>query len=193
MLLTELPEFTINLLTFKSAHTWCNGDITMDLINYDSAVITSTDFSSDGVSDHVLTVDIEQLRQVVTSSFTYEIKMGVRTLQYTADIIMYECQYNTVWSQNDIVTTKDPTYTPEDELGTDFFLEFRSMTMNYPECSEVFSQSIVSSESHSTYMTLVESLDPNVDNKIKFSFPTGMSLSEAEEGDYTVTYNTQLG
>jgi hypothetical protein len=57
-----LPTFTINLLTFKSDHAWCNSQITMSLVTYDASVITSTVFSTDGVSDHELSVDIEQLR-----------------------------------------------------------------------------------------------------------------------------------
>ena len=97
MLLTELPQFTIEMLTFKSDHTWCNTDLTMTLESYDAIVIPTTTFSTDGVSNHTISVDIEELREVVTQNFTYQIVMGDTRLEYTAEIIMYECLYNTVW------------------------------------------------------------------------------------------------
>jgi hypothetical protein len=71
-----------------------------------------------------------------------------------------------VWTQDQIETTIDPTFNPENELGYEFFVTFKSMTMNHVECDipEVFSHSIQSTTAHASHLTLVESFDPAVDN-----------------------------
>ena len=109
-------EFTINLLTFKSDHDWCNSQITMSLTTYDSSIITSAVFSTDGVTDHVLTVNNEQMKLNSPQSFTYEILMTTHTnLQYTGSIVLLECKYNDEWTQDEIETTVDPTFNPANE------------------------------------------------------------------------------